>query len=316
MKGVVNMRRGNMMILALIACAMLALVLVCGVEMAGLRSAARGDEIGGLQLAQLHRTALADTLDELNASGAALSVGRVLLSDEPIEGQRRLVTVENVEGRTVRLESASSLADGGRRVHRVRLFALPLEARFAFACAEQAHYYDVQRDVPTRWLEHHAAEDLVILCDDKLSVARTFVLGDGGWCALPGSLLATHFAGDDFSVQLQTTLQLAGNAIFEDDLQLEGDLSCKNAWIDGTLTVGEGVRLRAETVVLGEDVPPETLARIDAATIYMPHPPETETPEEEAAETPVEGRQILPLAALPAQPAPERWCYLILGQLE
>ena len=175
---------------------------------------------------------------------------------------------------------------------------------------------DVQRDVPRRWLEHHAAEDLVILCDDKLSVARTFVLGDGGWCALSGSLLATHFAGDDFSVQLQTTLRLAGNAIFEDDLQLEGDLSCKNAWIDGTLTVGEGVRLRAETVVLGEDVPPETLARIDAATIYMPHPPETETPEEEAAETSVEGRQILPLAALPAQPAPERWCYLILGQLE
>ena len=201
-------------------------------------------------------------------------------------------------------------------MHGVRLFALPLEARFAFACAEQALYYDVQRDVPRRWLEHHAAEDLVILCDDKLSVARTFVLGDGGWCALSGSLLATHFAGDDFSVQLQTTLQLAGNAIFEDDLQLEGDLSCKNAWIDGTLTVGEGVRLRAETVVLGEDVPPETLARIDAATIYMPHPPETETPEEEAAETSVEGRQILPLAALPAQPAPERWCYLILGQLE
>ena len=77
------MRRGTIMILALIACAMLALVLVCGVEMAGLRSAARGDEIGGLQLAQLHRTALADTLDELNASGAALSVGRVLLADEP-----------------------------------------------------------------------------------------------------------------------------------------------------------------------------------------------------------------------------------------
>jgi len=224
--------------------------------------------------------------------------------------------VENVAGRTVWLESASSLADGGRRVHGVRLFALPLEARFAFACAEQALYYDVQRDVPRRWLEHHAAEDLVILCDDKLSVARTFVLGDGGWCALSGSLLATHFAGDDFSVQLQTTLRLAGNAIFEDDLQLEGDLSCKKAWIDGTLTVGESVRLRAETVVLGEDVPPETLARIDAATIYMPHPPETETPEEEAAETSVEGRQILPLAALPAQPAPERWCYLILGQPE
>ena len=36
------MRRGTMMILALIACAMLALVLVCGVEMAGLRGAARG----------------------------------------------------------------------------------------------------------------------------------------------------------------------------------------------------------------------------------------------------------------------------------
>lgn len=106
------MRRGNMMILALIACAMLALVLVTGAELAGLRGAARGDEIGGLQLAQLHRTALADTLDELNASGAALSVGRVLLADEPTSGQRRLVTVEKVEGRTVWLESASSLADG------------------------------------------------------------------------------------------------------------------------------------------------------------------------------------------------------------
>ena len=90
------MRRGNILLLTLIACAMLALVLVCGVEMAGLRGAARGDEIRGLQLAQLHRTALADTLDELNASGAALSVGRVLLSDEPTSGQRRLVTVENV----------------------------------------------------------------------------------------------------------------------------------------------------------------------------------------------------------------------------
>ena len=308
------MRRGNILLLTLIACAMLALVLVTGAELASLRLAAREDQVAGLQLEQLHRTALSVALDEMNASGEAVAAGRVLLSDEPTSGQRRLVTVENVEGRTVRLESASSLADGGRRVHGVRLFALPLEARFA--CAEQALYYDVQRDVPRRWLEHHAAEDLVILCDDKLSVARTFVLGDGGWCALSGSLLATHFAGDDFSVQLQTTLRLAGNAIFEDDLQLECDLSCKNAWIDGTLTVGEGVRLRAETVVLGEDVPPETLAQIDAATIYMPHPPETETPEEEAAETSIEGRQILPLAALPAQPAPERWCYLILGQLE
>ena len=310
------MRRGNILLLTLIACAMLALVLVTGAELASLRLAAREDQVAGLQLEQLHRTALSVALDEMNASGEAVAAGRVLLSDEPISGQRRCLTVEAVDDRVVTLKSESTLDDGSRRVHRVQLLALPLEARFAFACAEQALYYDVQRDVPTRWLEHHAAEDLVILCDDKLSVARTFVLGDGGWCALSGSLLATHFAGDDFSVQLQTTLRLAGNAIFEDDLQLEGDLSCKNAWIDGTLTVGEGVRLRAETVVLGEDVPPETLARIDAATIYMPHPPETETPEEEAAETSVEGRQILPLAALPAQPAPERWCYLILGQLE
>lgn len=310
------MRRGNIMILTLIACAMLALVLVAGAELAGVRSAVKDGRISGLQLEQLHRTALAEVLEGLNASGESVSVGRVLLSDEPTAGQKRWVAVENVEERVLTLVCEGALADGGRRVHGVRLFALPLEARFAFACAEQALYYDVQRDVPRRWLEHHAAEDLVILCDDKLRVARTFVLGDGGWCALSGSLLATHFAGDDFSVQLQTTLRLAGNAIFEDDLQLEGDLSCKNAWIDGTLTVGEGVRLRAETVVLGEDVPPETLARIDAATIYMPHPPETETPEEEAAETSACGRQILPLAALPAQPTPERWCYLILGQLE
>ena len=74
------MRRGNILLLTLIACAMLALVLVTGAELASLRLAARGDETRGLQLAQLHRTALAESLDELNASGAALDNDRMLLS--------------------------------------------------------------------------------------------------------------------------------------------------------------------------------------------------------------------------------------------
>lgn len=311
------MRRGNILLLTLIACAMLALVLVTGAELASLRLAAREDQVAGLQLEQLHRTALSVALDEMNASGEAVAAGRVLLSDEPISGQRRCLTVEAVDDRVVTLKSESTLDDGSRRVHRVQLLALPLEERFAFARETQALYYAVERNLPTRWLHHHAAADLVMLCDDQLRSVRTFLLGDGGACTLAGSLLATHFAGDDFCVQLQTTLTLAGNAVFEDDLQLESDLSCQNAWIDGTLTVGESVRLHAETVVLGEDVSPETLAQIDAATIYMPHPPEPETPEEEeGGDAAAEGPVILPLAELALQPAATRNAYLMLSQLE
>lgn len=304
------MRRGNMMILTLVACAMLALVLVAGAELASVRSAARVGQIGGLQLEQLHRTALAEALEGLNASGEAVPVGRVLLSDEPASGQKRRVAVENVEERVLTLVCESTLADGGCRRHGVRIFMLRLEARFAFEKAAQALYYDTQRNVPTRWLELHAGEDIVMLCDDALSTARTFLLGDGGGCALGGSFVATHFAGDDFCVRLQTALQLAGNAVFEDDVALLGDLRCKTAWIDGTLTISEDVGLCAEVVVLGEDIPAETLARICAERIYMPHPPE------EDAEHSATSAEILPLAALPAEAGPEGYCYFMLGQLE
>lgn len=314
------MRRGNIMIFTLIACAMMALVLIAGMQVASLRTANREDQIASLQLEQLHRSALAETLKGLNASGEEVSHGRVCLSDEPILGQRRQVVVDAVEERTLDLVSTSSLDDGSRRKHRVQLFLLPLEDRFAFSQSGQALYRAIERDVPTRWLEQHVAEDIVILCDDWRRSTATFSIGDGGTCALAGSMVVTHFLREAFVARLNVALTLEGNAIFEDDLHLAQDLSCQNAWIDGTLTVGESVRLVAETVYLGEDVPEKTLAQIDAATIYMPHPPEPEAPgedeEEEGTEEPeTGGKEILPLPSEP-RPAPTRTLYLMLQQLE
>lgn len=209
------MRRGNIMIFALIACAMLALALVCGLEVATLRTAVKQDQITGLQLEQLHRTGLAGVMDSLNASGENVSVGRILLSDEPLEGQYRHFSVENQDERIVTIKSQSSLDDGSQRTHRVQLFALPLEERFAFAREKQALYYDADRGVPTRWLENHHTEDLVIVCDRR--PGDRYQLGDGGSVHLDGSLVVMHFAGEDFHVKLASTLTLAGNVIFGDD---------------------------------------------------------------------------------------------------
>lgn len=299
------MRRGNVLVLTLIACAMLALVLVCGLEVATLRTAVKQDQITSLQLEQLHRTGIAAVLDSLNASGEAVSAGRVLLSDEPIRGQHRRVSVVAEEGRVLTLISIASLDDGSRRRHRVQLVALPLEARFAFKKDAQALYYDADRGVPSRWLGNHADEDLVVFCARR--PGNRYTLGDGGGVTLEGSLVVAHLLENDFSVQLKSALTLAGNAVFAGDLHLLSGLSCQTAWIDGTLTISESVRLEADTVYLGEDVPRETLARIDATTIYMSHPPEV-TEEDEALP------EILPLPA-EAQPTPERTCYLMFQQL-
>lgn len=307
-------RPGNILILTLMACALLALVLFAGVEVAGLRTATRQNQIAGLQLEQLHRTALADALEALNASGEPISPGRVLLSDEPVSGQTRQLTVRSVEERLVTLESHSGLSDGSQRRHQVLIFALPLESRFAFSRPSRALYYDADRGVPDRWLENHAGEDLVIVCDRRPGDVYSIGSG-GGSVVLAGSLYVSHLENDDFSTTLRTSLSCGGNAVFAGDVHLLSDLSCKTAWIDGTLTIGESVSLRAETVYLAEDVPEETLAKIDAATIYMPHPPETDAADDEKeADVLDTGCLILPLPDEP-QPTPEKTAYLMLWQL-
>ena len=313
-------RPGNILILTLIACTMLALVLMVGLEVAGLRSASRQNQIAGLQLEQLHRTALADALDDMNASGETYSLGRVLIADTPLAGQQRLLKVTAVEDQVLTLESTSSLDDGSQRRHHVQIFALPLEERFAFARSERALYYDADRGVPDRWLENHAEQDLVVVCDRR--PGDVYALGSGGSTVqLAGSLYVAHLSGDVFSTTLYTALVSEGSTVFAGDLHLLSNLSCKTAWIDGTLTIGESVRLSAETVVLGEDVSEDTLACIDADTIYMPHPPETETTDEttETADAEpmaaVDGPTMLPLSEL-SQPAPTKTAYLMLWQLD
>ncbi len=300
-------RPGNILIMTLIACAMLALVLTAGVQLASLKTASQAAQLENLQLEQLHRTAVADTLEALNASGEKVSSGRVVLSDTPLSGQKRQVTVQASEGDLLTLESESRLANGGRRLHHIQVLALPLEERFGFAKERRALYHSVGHDVPDRWLTEHQDADLVVLCDKRPT--RRYRIGDGdALLALSGSLYVRALSAGDFEAWLETPLSLGGHAVFGGDLRLESDLSCKEAWIDGTLTIGEGMRLQAETVTLGEDIPAETLARIEAATIYMPHPPDEA---EDAAEETV-------IRPLPDEegPTPSDTAYLMLQQLD
>lgn len=302
-------RPANILVMTLIACAMLALVLAAGLALASLRSAASDNQMAQLQLEQLHRSALAEALADVNASGDVLSAGRILLSDEPLDGQSRQLSVASVEGKVLTVVGESRLAEGGFRRHRVQLFALPLEPRLAFTQPERALFHAVEgSSVEARWLRQQAACDLVIVRDQP-ALRVPLALGEGG-AALEtnGSLFVCDLADEAFQTTLHTHLTLSGNAVFAGDLHLANDLSCKEAWIDGTLTVSEGMRLSADTVVLGKDVPDTTLAAIDAAFIYMPHPPETAA--DDTQET-----VILPLDELVREPA-GKTAYLMLQQLE
>lgn len=303
-------RRGNILIMTLIACAMLALVLVSGLELASLKTASQQAQIASLQLEQLHRTAVDEALHTLNASGETVSAGRVLLSDEPLDGQSRLVSVRSVDGDLLTVVSESRLTDGGKRRHRVQFLALPLEERLGFSRGSRALYHAVGADVPARWLRQHTEEDLVIVCDQRPSRRYNIGRPSDDVPAQSGSLYVQMRQGDGSKVVLRTPLSLAGHAVFTGDLTLSGDLSCKAAWIDGTLTIGEDMRLTAETVTLGEDVDTDILARIEADTIYMPHPPEA-ADEDADQET---GPTILPLPD--TETVTVRTAYLMLQQLD
>ena len=94
------------------------------------------------------------------------------------------------------------------------------------------------------------------------------------------------------------------------NLSLRHDLSCEQAWIDGKLTIDEGVKLEANKVYLAEDADLDVLNRIEG-TIYMPHPPTVEDDEDEEQ---VGG---LDIHVLPenANPKTDRVLYLMLQQL-
>ena len=53
-------RRGNMLVITLVACALLAIVLVAGLEVATLTKATSRNQVASVKLEQLHRTALQD----------------------------------------------------------------------------------------------------------------------------------------------------------------------------------------------------------------------------------------------------------------
>ncbi|MDO4281090.1 MAG: hypothetical protein Q4C56_05615 [Peptococcaceae bacterium] len=265
--------RGNMLVLTLVVCGLLALLLSIGVEILGIQTAVQKNRLAVLQMEQLHRTAVQKSLDVLNAGEAAEDIaptGNLVYADEPLPGQRREVTSEGRPGRLLTLQIVSRL-DNGARTHHIQCLILEDAARLAPADESWAVFYGGTREVTSRWLAQHAG-------DNALVVSRNTSVKIGSSAAptaAPKSLYVTAQYYEPVQTILQTDLDLSGDAIFCGDLSLRGNLSCKTAWIDGTLTLSEDAELHADAVYLGEDVGAETLAKIDA-TIYMPHPPEGE----------------------------------------
>lgn len=296
-------RRGNMMIMTLIACALLALILVVGFTGLSVKTASNQNRMALLQLEQLHRTAMCDSLTRVNESGERLATGRILLADTPLEGQRRMVEVVSVKEKVVTVQSECRLFEDGCRKHRVQWLRLPREARMPFDRPHCAlHHQGGVADVENRWLTQHSEDDCVLL-----SWQPSFTIGNGAKLEKPllGSLYVTNGHDIDWKAIVATQMDIKGGAIFTGNCELRRDLSCKNAWIDGTLTIGGGVKLRAETVYLGEDVPVDTLKQIEATTIYMPHPPK------DAKGLPA----ILPLKAQ-AEAGATKYRYLTLQQID
>lgn len=299
-------RRGNMLIMTLVTCALLAVILVGGLEVASLKKATMVNQVASLKLEQLHRTALNEGMEILNAHGEPLTTGHTILSETPVKGQTHKLSVTEVQPRQVILSSEARLSDGSARFHQVALLVLPKEARLNFKQLRRALFFGgMEKDVSTQWLYNHKEEDIVCLCDNGLTV------GEGGVMKTPlqGSLLLTGWEEDHVAATIETKMQIKGHVVATGNLALRADLSCENAWIDGTLTIDEGVILEAKKVYLTKDVPLEVLRHIKG-TVFMPHPESIERDVLEEGAT-------FELKPLPedANPATDRKLYIMLQQL-
>lgn len=301
-------RRGNMLIFVMMACAILALILVSGVEVAGLSKATTKNQLAVLQLEQLHRSALAEGLNQLNAQGEQVVVGHRIVSDTPLDGQTRLLKVEAVEGRRLVLMSQCELAGGSARTHRVEVLAIPKEKRLGFTSPSQALFLGtVQRALDNRWLFNHVDEDIVLVTEENITIGSGTALTK----PLTGSVLITGLEEATVSAVINVDLKVDKHFVCTGNLSLRHDLSCETAWIDGTLTIDEGTRLVADKVYLGEDVPREVLECIQA-TVYMPHPLKADI-SEAGEKSPLPDIQPLPDDV---HQKTDQQLYLVLQQLD
>ena len=285
----------------MITCALLAIILVAGLEVLNIHTAANNNRMAVLQMEQLYRSALSDSLEYVNQSGAIVQPEQILLSDEPLPGQKRFVKVAAVNDSIVTITIESCLTDGGKRRRQVQWLMLPVEERMAFSRPRCVLFNNGQwSDVSNRWLQIHAQDDCVILCHGHCSIGTGASLHE----PLQGSLYVMQEKDQEQDQEkiasLHTDLTVKNHVVFTGNCQLHNNLNCKNAYIDGTLTIGEGVRLHADAVYLGTQVAPEVLKRIEAQKIYGPSiPAEEKTEETENKEAAEKEEPVLPLPELP-----------------
>ena len=292
-------REGNILIMTLMACVILAMLLVTTMMVLANKTGENQSRIDSVKLEQLHRTATRDALKNAQTQ-PNLKSGDVLLDDAPLEGQYRKVVVDGEADGALEIETTVWLAEGAKRVHHSQWLPFDVESRMDFVRGDTLVLNSANRPVTTRWLGLHKKEDIVVLAGPQStqSTLPQIILAQGASLTEPlaGSIYLGEITKKKVRVRLRSALALEGSLVCTGDIELGGNLSCKKAWIDGTLTIGEGVALRAEDVVLKNDVSEAVLEKIEAARIYMPHPPEE----------PPEGKNILPLSKVTEQTSSAR----------
>ncbi len=262
------MRRGNMLVATLIACAILSIILLVGLAVLSMEQEVGQKRVSYLQLEQLHRTSVAEALSRLNQTHQRVAENTVLVDDMPIQGQHRKVVVSSVKEQLVAIQTESHIKGGGRRTHHVQLWCLGADARFAIQpqkislCTGRG----LSR-MDNDWLKAHATRDIVV-CNNG---TEPISLGSGGAFDTPldGGLFVGQVANRPFKTTIQSPLKCAETVLLKSDVYVARALCAKRIFIDGTLHLAEGATVEAEEIFLRQEASIDTLRRL-RGKVYMP----------------------------------------------
>lgn len=303
------MRRGNMLVATLIACAILSVILVVGLRIISLEGDIEKTRLQYIQLEQLHRTAIDDTLKLLNKRGVLVEKGACLLEDQPVQHQWRRVVVESINNQNILLRTESTMRGGSKRIHHVQLWCFKEDARIPLKIEKTSLCIGKKTaGIANTWLASRATNDIVV-CHDG---AHDVVIGDGGVFdkEMQGNIYVCHMSHQAFRTRINSPLLCKGTIAITGDAYLSRDITANQVYIDGDLHITEGVVLQAEDVYLAR-IPdnPAVLKQIKG-TIYMQADDEKKREDEEKEDT----SDIQPLPE--ALPDSKRYYFFIRQQID
>lgn len=274
--------RGNMLIVTVLCCTLLAIFLVVSLRLLVIDHEVQHQNMQELQLEQLHRTAVQEGMRRLNERGQMVEVGEIILDDEPlINQQRELVVTKLKKHHVVTINSIVKL-DGQTRSNLFEVYRLMADGRVD--CNQEETILCRGTTLSQQTLTEHRDKNLVVVGEGDM-----VKLGESGFLTEPlkKHLLLMKENGTPVSYQLNLSMTVEGDVVCQGNLVLSGSLSCRNLYLDGTLSMEKGAQLVAEHIYAAKDIEQVYWPQLKGE-VYMPHPPqptEISTSEMEADET-------------------------------